>query len=136
MEQEKGFAAKWVGMDSFFGRSSFLRDAISEAYYYFVDIPQNMRVWLEQPEMVILPYKGRGLRPKHLKSQIEFVKGLESASNPNMPWEKMTIGEGAKGPIVNEVLWLRVAEPRDKGLGLCTVFVRKREDSVHFCCRF
>ena len=117
VEQEKGFEAKWVGMDSFFGRSSSFRDAIGEAYYYFADIPQNTRVWLEQPEMVIPPYKGRGPRPKHPKPQTEPVKVADIASNPNMPWEKMTIGEGAKGPIVNEVLCQRVVESRDNTPG-------------------
>ncbi len=113
VEQEKGFEAKWVGMDSFFGRSSSFRNAIGQSYYYFADIPQNTLVWLEQPEMVIPPYKGKGPRPRHLKPQTEPVKVADIASNPNMPWKKMTIGEGAKGPIVNEVLCLRVVESRE-----------------------
>lgn len=134
VEQEKEFEAKWVGMDSFFGRSSAFRDAIGQNYFYFEDIPKNTLVWLEQPEMVIPPYKGRGPRPKNQKPQTEPEKVSDIANDPTMPWEDVTIGEGAKGPIVNQSLCIRVIESRENVPGPeVWLVIRKSTDGKIKC---
>jgi len=41
----------WVGMDSFCGRQSWLRDRIdSEGMTYIADIPSDTRVWVDLPK--------------------------------------------------------------------------------------
>ena len=41
----------WVGMDSFYGRQSWLRDRIdSEGMVYIADLPSDTRVWVDLPK--------------------------------------------------------------------------------------
>ncbi|RJX24617.1 MAG: IS701 family transposase [Dethiobacter sp.] len=107
------FAGRWVGMDSYFGKNTALRDAIGEKYYYFADIHSNTLVWLERPEISLSPYKGRGPYPKKKRPLTDPVPVSKIAKDPTLPWETVSMGEGAKGPITAEVVRLRVIEHRD-----------------------
>ncbi len=129
-EQSTTFCCRWVGMDCFFGRDTAFRDKVGEQYYYyFADIPVDTKVWLEQPQIGIPPYKGRGKRPTKERAFTDAIQVRELAQDPSLPWEMVNLGEGAKGPILAEVVCMRVIECRDnmpaKELWL---FLRKNTD--------
>jgi SRSO17 transposase len=55
----------WIGMDSLYGRDSWLRNKIDQHnMIYIADIPCNLRVWLQKPKTGVLERKkGRGRPP-------------------------------------------------------------------------
>ncbi|MBT9174330.1 MAG: hypothetical protein DDT21_02744 [Syntrophomonadaceae bacterium] len=123
------FTGSWVGVDSFFGSNTEFLDAVGEKYYYFADIRSNTLVWLERPKIGLPPYKGRGTYPQKEKSLTEPVSVSVIANDPSLSWQTVSIGEGAKGPIIAEVARLRVIEQRDDLPGKeCWLFLRKNAD--------
>ncbi len=125
----EAFCCRWVGMDSFFGKDTAFRDKIGEHYDYFADIHADTTVWLERPAIAVPPYKGRGKRPTKEKALTDPIEVSKLAEDPNLPLEKVNLGEGAKGPILAEVVCLRVVECRDKMPGPeVWLFIRKKAD--------
>jgi len=125
----EAFKCRWVGMDSFFGKDTAFRDQIGERYYYFADIHVDTKVWQKRPAVAIPPYKGRGKRATKEKALTEPTEVSKLAEDPNLPWEKVNLGEGAKGPILAEFVCLRVVECRDKLPGPeVWLFIRKNAD--------
>jgi len=123
------FSCQWVGMDSFFGKDAAFRDAIGENYYYFADVYDNTQVWLEMPEIGLPPYKGKGPYPQKERPLTNSIQVCEVAKDPSLPWERVNLGEGAKGPIFAEIVRLRVIERRDDMPGKeCWLFMRKNAD--------
>ena len=102
------FPAKWLGCDAVFGSNRKFRDKIGEKYYYFADQRCNTKVWLEKPPVGVPPYKGKGRKPTKKRALEEPVSLEEIIEDPSLKWEKIVLGEGAKGPIVAEVTCLRV----------------------------
>ena len=130
VEATGAFTGNWVGVDSFFGSNPEFLDAVGEKHYYFADIRSNTLVWLEKPEIGLPPYKGRGPYPKKEKPLTDPVPVSEIANDPLLPWQMVSIGEGAKGPIIAEVTRLRVIEQRDGLPGNeCWLFLRKNADT-------
>ncbi len=120
------FAGRWVGVDSFFGSNPEFLDAVGEKYYYFADIRSNTLVWLKRPETGLPPYKGRGPYPQKERALPEPVPVSEIAKDPLLSWKTVSIGEGAKGPIIAHVACLRVIEQRDGLPGKeCWLFLRR-----------
>ena len=107
------FPAKWLGCDCEFGSNREFLDSIAEDYYYFADQRSNTRVWLQWPEVGVPPYKGRGKRSTKEKALTDPVSLKKIAKDPAYEWQKVMLGEGAKGPIIGEVLRLRVITCRD-----------------------
>lgn len=107
------FPAKWIGMDAVFGSDWEFLDSIADDYYYFADQRADTLVWLEQPEVGIPPYKGQGRRPTKKRAFTEPVKIKDIATDPDQKWQKVVLGEGAKGPIFADRLCLRVIPCRD-----------------------
>jgi SRSO17 transposase len=106
------FPARWIGCDSFFGRSKEFLSALPEGYYYFADIPENIMVWLKMPTMSVKAYSGRGRKPKNPEASSKPVPVSQIAKDNRVPWQQMILGEGAKGPIVTAVKCLRVVEAK------------------------
>jgi SRSO17 transposase len=104
------FPAQWIGVDSFFGNSKEFLDSIPEGVNYFADIHADRVVFREMPDLVLPEYKGRGRRDLKPKPSILPVTVTSIANNSTIPWDKVVLGEGAKGPIVAEVKCLRVVE--------------------------
>jgi SRSO17 transposase len=104
------FPAKWIGVDSFFGNSQEFLDSIPDGYYYFADIHADRVIFQERPELVLSEYKGRGRRALKPKPSISPVTVTSIADDKTIPWNKVVLGEGAKGPIVAEVKCLQVVE--------------------------
>lgn len=128
-EDADAFRARWVAADSFFGSNHAFLDAIGKKYYYFADIRSNTLVWTERPKVGIPPYKGRGPYPKKKVALTDPLPVSGIAGDPTLCWEKVVIGEGAKGPIIAQVTRLRVIEKREDLPGKeCWLFIRKDVD--------
>jgi SRSO17 transposase len=122
--------ARWVGCDCTFGSSWEFLDEVGHSYWYFANVHANTPVWLKQPQMRVPRYRGRGRPP----SQAKVVSGAaltvaQIAADLDLDWRPVKLAEGAKGPIVAEVVRLRVIPSRDGKPGAeCWLFIRKYPD--------
>ena len=107
------FPARWVGIDSTFGRSKEFLDAIPEGLYYFADIPSDTLVFTEMPEVKAPEYSGKGRRGLKPKPSMKPVSVSSIAQDGSRVWSRVCLGEGAKGPIMADELALRVVDCRD-----------------------
>ena len=127
------FPAKWIGCDATFGSDSHFLNSLPQQMYYFAGIRSNTKVFLEKPEVGLPPYKGRGPRPKKtkiLQGQPEPQMVSKIAQSENIRYTKVILAEGAKGPIIAEVVALRVYLSRD-GLpedDASWLFIRRSQD--------
>ena len=108
----KLFPARWIGCDSFFGRNKEFLAALPEGYHYFADIPENIMVWLEMPAVSVAQYNGRGRKPINPQAATKPIPVSQIAKNDSIPWQQVTLAEGAKGPIIADVKCLRVVEAK------------------------
>lgn len=133
IEQGGLFKAKWIGMDCLYGNSKEFLDAISDKYWYFADIHTNTLVWRTEPTFEVPAYKGRGPHPKKMAASIPAEPVSKIAEDAKIPWQKMYLGEGSKGPIYAEIKVLRIyrAFPEENGeipIIPCWLFIRRSED--------
>ena len=133
IEQSGLFKAKWIGMDSLYGNSKEFLDAISDKYWYFADIHENTLVWREQPTFEVPEYKGRGPHPKKMAASTPAESVSKIAKDDAIPWHKMYLGEGSKGPIYADIKSFRIyrAFPEENGeipIIPCWLFIRRSED--------
>jgi SRSO17 transposase len=127
------FPAKWIGCDATFGSDSNFLKSLPPEMYYFAGIRSNAKVFLEKPEVGLPPYKGRGPRPKKIKllagqPEPQAVSKISQAEGTQ--WTPVILDEGAKGPIVAEVMALRVYLSK-KSLpekNACWLFIRRSQD--------
>lgn len=89
------FKAKWVGADSNFGRNKNFLRGLPEGLLYFADILFNMKVF---------PLDSSA------GNDIEAASVMVSsfAADDGIPWEKIVLAEGAKGPIITDEKCVRV----------------------------
>ena len=109
------FPAEWVGFDAGFGCDSEFRDAVdSMELKYLGDIKKNTLVWLNRPEVGIPPYSGKG-RPAEKEQVLEDkpIHVSDIADDPELEWEITILAEGAQGPIIAQLCFMRVVECRD-----------------------
>ncbi|HZK26068.1 MAG TPA: IS701 family transposase [Thermoclostridium sp.] len=109
------FPAKWIGCDSFFGRSKEFLDSLPEDIYYFASIPENLLVFIEMPDVGIPQNKGWGRKCTKERALTDPVKVSSIAADTSIPWRRVILGEGSKGPIVADVKVLRVIDVEDTG---------------------
>lgn len=107
------FPAKWIGADGAFGADKVFLDSIPDGYYYFATVPSHTSVWLEMPETFIPERKGAGRMFSRLRASTSPVLVSSIAEDNGIPWHRVILAEGAKGPIVAEVKCLRVIDSRD-----------------------
>ena len=127
------FPAKWIGCDATFGSDLNFLNSLPQQTHYFAGIRSNTQVFLEKPEVGLPPYKGRGPRPKKMavlpgQPEPQAVSKIERSKN--IRWTPVILAEGAKGPIIAEVIALRVYLSRD-GLPQddpCWLFIRRNKD--------
>ena len=90
------FKVKWVGADSTFGRSKVFLLNLPAGMLYFVDILFNMKVYpLDNPET-------SGI------AATESIPVSEVAADENIPWKRIILAEGSKGPIITKEKCTRV----------------------------
>ena len=127
------FPGKWIGCDATFGSDSNFLKSLPQEMYYFAGIKSNTKIFLEKPEVGLPPYKGRGPKPKKIKvlpGQPEPQEVSTIAQAEDAEWTSVVLAEGAKGPIVAEVVVFRVYLSK-KGLpedNACWLFIRRTQD--------
>lgn len=109
------FPAKWIGCDSFFGRSKEFLASLPEDTYYFADIPENLLVFTEMPVVGLPQSKGRGKKFSKERALTDPIKVSGIATDTSISWQRVNLGEGSKGPIVADVKVLRVIGAEDIG---------------------
>jgi len=108
-QHERGiFHAQWVGCDSFFGVDSEFRDEVAAmGKTYLAAIKPKSKVWIDG-------------RPTTV---------AELPREAGIPWRKVILAEGAKGPIIADVARLRVHDNRDDRPGVRQwLIVRRFQD--------
>ena len=109
------FTAGWIGFDAGFGSDSKFRDTVDSLQMNYIgDIRSNTLVWLSRPQVGIPAYSGRGRRA--VKEQVlegDTIHVSDIAHDPELEWETTVLAEGAQGPIVAQLCFMRVVEYRD-----------------------
>jgi len=123
------FQAKWIGCDSFFGSGKDFLDSIPEGRYYFADVHANTSVWRVRPQVAMPEPKRTGRPPSKPKRSHPPVAVSRLAADDSIPWERVILGEGSKGPIITDVKALRVVECRDNLPGRDVwLYIRRYQD--------
>lgn len=107
------FPAKWIGADSAFGTDNEFLDSIPDGYYYFADVRSFTSIWLNMPEVSIPEQRGTGRKFFRLRASEKPIPVSSIADDVSIPWQRVILAEGAKGPIVAEVKCIRVIDSRD-----------------------
>lgn len=118
---EKGsLQFKWVCFDEAFGHDGKFLDSLARlGVMYFAELPCTKRFWLEQPKTGIPKRKPKqGAAPRKIRL-LEGEKEAEEAEKlirqlPEEEWQRMTLKEGSKGPMVGDFVFLRVIESRNQ----------------------
>jgi SRSO17 transposase len=123
------FPARWVGVDSLYGTNKEFLATIPENLWYFADVRSNTLVFTEKPEMVTPEYSGKGRRDLKKRPSIAPVHVSTIADDDNVPWNKVVLGEGAKGPIIAHEKCIRVTMCDDNCPGDAVwLYIRRFED--------
>ena len=109
---------RWLAADALYGNSPAFRDGVAALkVYYFPAVSCDTLIWRRQVALVVPPYSGKGRKPTKLRLKTpsnapyrvdELAKRL-----PKRAWKRTTIREGSKGPLVCDVVLVRVTEARD-----------------------
>jgi len=110
----------WIGMDCFYGRSSWLRNNIDLANkIYCADIPCDQRVWLQKPTVGIpTKKKGRGRTPTReqvLDGESFRVDELKDRV-AHGKWEQVFIRDTERRELWANMLFLQVYPCEENGL--------------------
>jgi SRSO17 transposase len=110
---------RWVTCDEGFGKNPDLLDQIATlGLWYFAEVPHDTRVWRERVATTLLPWSGRGPKPKRERvvpsaPAPQEVQAL-AAALPAAQWQRYVIQEGSQGPQVAEFAFVRVVSVRDE----------------------
>ncbi len=98
---------KWIGCDSAFGCDRDFLESLPKQCYYFADTRSNQLVFTAMPKMET-PRSSKNGRPfKHPRPSFPPVKVSSFAEDESLPWQRISLAEGAKGPIVADVKVVR-----------------------------
>lgn len=127
------FKAKWVGVDSLYGNSKEFIEAIPDNYWYFADIHKEALVWRTQPKFEVPAYKGKGPRPQKKVATTQAEQAAKIAEDKTIPWQRMYLGEGSKGPIYSDIKCTRIFRsfPKETGevpIKSCWLFIRRQDN--------
>ncbi len=102
-------ALDWITADEEYGRNGdFLDELEVLGKRYVVEVPVNTTVWTEDPAGCIPPYRGKGRVPtKPSRGAVKSVKEV-AASWESAAWRRVSVGQGAKGPLCYEFAAVRV----------------------------
>lgn len=101
----------WVGGDSIYGNSMFLRKALQGMQQlYVMDTSEDLLVYLEDPQPYIPESKpGRGRKNSSYISDRESVKIKQlKAELKEGQWKTYTVRGGTKGPLIRKVAVVEV----------------------------
>jgi SRSO17 transposase len=110
--------ARWLAADGLYGNSVAFRDGVAAlSLYYFTAVSCDTLIWRRQVALFVPTYSGKGRKPTKLRLKTPSNKPYrvdERAKRlPKSAWKRTTIKEGSKGPLVCDVVMVRVTEARD-----------------------
>jgi SRSO17 transposase len=108
---------QWVAADELYGDSPAFRDGVAELNkWYFTEIKSTTPIWSVRPEVHIPGWSGHGRHPTRLRLRNPSDRPTQvnklAAGIPKEGWNRATIKEGSKGPIVCDFAFLRLTESR------------------------
>ena len=112
---ERGvLCARWIGCDAFFGRDQTFRDMVAAwGRYYLAGVRSDQKVW------------------RLGRKAGEEIRLCDLAGRRATVWQRVVLGEGAKGPVTAELSIQRVRENRNGKPGQeVWLIVRRREDGT------
>jgi SRSO17 transposase len=128
---------QWVTMDEEYGRDTALLTHLDNAGLYFMaEVPHSTRGWRQRPKTALPPAPVTGRAP----TRVRVVPGTPKPRRadewakvlPGKAWQRFTLKEGTKGPLVVEIAALRVTTVEDKLPGREEWFVfRRRPGYMH-----
>lgn len=131
--KKKKIPFAWIGMDSLYGRNSWLRNKIdAQGLIYIADIPNNLGVWLQKPKTGVPPRKKdvRGRSPTREK----VIEGTEPTKVRDLKnqlggeeWHHVFIRDTERRELWADMACLRVFPSEDTGLpgDECWLIIRK-----------
>jgi SRSO17 transposase len=131
--KRKKIPFSWIGMDSLYGRDSWLRNKIdAQGLIYIADIPNNLGVWLQKPKTGVPPCKTgvRGRNPTREKV-IEGAKPTKVRDLKNQlggeEWYHVFIRDTERRELWVDMACLRVFPSENNGLpgNECWLIIRK-----------
>jgi SRSO17 transposase len=127
------FKGKYVGVDAAFGNDGDFLDSLPEGLVYFADVPSSKLVFVGRPGSEHFQNGVETGRPAG-KIPLLPVKVKEIGDDPDVPWEGVVLGYGAKGPIIGRDKCVKVVESRNGMPGKDVwLYMRMLEDgSVKF----
>jgi SRSO17 transposase len=121
--------AKYVGVDSAFGRDHKFLDSLPEGIIYFAAVPNNLLVFAGRPDMDVPEYCGTGRKPVHPRPSFSPRPVKDIVNDPENHWEDVVLGIGSKGPIIAKDKCIKVVEVRDGKPGKdIWLYARQLED--------
>jgi SRSO17 transposase len=117
----------WITADETYGRNGEFLDELEELELrYVVEVPVTTTVWTADPAMCIPAYGGRGRVPTlPSRESVRSVRDLAASWEPSR-WQRLCVGQGAKGPLVFEFAAQRVWAVRHGKAGPpCWLVVRR-----------
>ena len=108
---------QWVAADALYGDAPAFRDGVARLNkWYFTEIKCTTQIWPERPAVYVPDWCGHGRRPTRLRLRNPTQKATTvhelTAQLPNHAWQRATIKEGSKGPIICDFAFLRLSESR------------------------
>ena len=109
---------RWLAADALYGNSPAFRDGVAALkLYYFTAVSCDTLIWRRQVALVVPAYSGKGRKPTKLRlktpSNAPYRVDRLATCLPKSAWKRTTIKEGSKGPLVCDVVMVRVTEARD-----------------------
>ena len=110
---------QWVTCDEHFGQNpGFLDGVAALGKWYFAEVPNNTRVWLHTPAVEPAGPSLLGRPRVHARVRLDAPPAQElrtlASDLPKTRWQRLTIQEGSKGPLVADFVWLRVTTARNR----------------------
>lgn len=107
---------RWLTCDAAFGRDTAFLDTIGEHVSYFAEVDFDTRLWAQRPATAIPAGTGRG-RPPTIERLVEGEPNAQTVATiadalPASSWQRLTVKEGAKGPLVADFASLPVVAVR------------------------
>jgi len=123
---------EWVAVDALYGDTpTFLDGVATLGKWYFAEVARSTHVWLQQPEVEVPAWSGRGRQATRLRLRAGEPRAQRvdsvMASLPPGAWTRQVIKEGSKGPLICDFACLRVTVVRE-GLPGDTVWLVLRRN--------
>ncbi|MEM7124953.1 MAG: IS701 family transposase [Chloroflexota bacterium] len=126
---------RWLTCDAAFGRDTAFLDSVGEVITYLAEVDFDTRVWLQRPAIEIPTGSGLGRSP----TRYRLVKGEPTAQTvaevgkvlATSAWQRLTVKEGSKGPLVADFVCPRVVARRNGLPGLDLWLVCHRHPETH-----